>query len=60
MYYGSGSLIYKPTKEQQTKIINEMKILKRKGKLEMSFDASDEEPKEDEEFELPECDQQVV
>ena len=54
MFYGSDSMIFKPNKKQERQIIKEMLKLRKRGRLEMSFDDSDEEPDDTEGVELKE------
>jgi hypothetical protein len=44
MFYGSDSMIFKPSPKQERAIIKEMLKLRKRGRLEMSFENSDDEP----------------
>ena len=43
MFYGSDTMIHRPTDKEQEDIVNEMKEYKKRSLMEMSFDDSDEE-----------------
>jgi hypothetical protein len=60
MFYGSDSMIYKPTPKQQRQILRDMRKLRRRGRLEMSFEDSDENPDDGEGIELKEQDEQII
>lgn len=59
MFYGSDSMVYKPTQQHEKDIVEEMKRYKKRSRLEMSFDTSDEDVKDDEDVELKEHDENV-
>ena len=42
MFNGSDAMIYRPTKKIEKQIIKDMLKLRKRGRLEMSFDDSDE------------------
>lgn len=42
MFNGSDAMIFRPSKKQEKMIIKDMLKLRKRGRLEMSFDDSDE------------------
>ena len=60
MSYSAQHLIFKPELKQQKQIIKDMKRFKKRARLEMSFDESGDEIKEEEEVELPEQEEKIA
>lgn len=53
-------MIHRPSEKEQEEIVNEMIAYKKRSKMEMSFDDSDEDQKEDEDVHLREHDENIT
>ena len=53
-------MIYKPSPKHEAQIVRDMRSLRKRGRLEMSFEESDEEPDEGADVELKEQDEQIA
>lgn len=48
MFFGSDTMVHSPSKKDEEEIVSEMKAYKKRSIMEMSFDDSDAENKEEE------------